>query len=480
MSINIESLSDNKKSIIELMDKQAPTRAKWIKKNRYYYRKIVKFLKYHIPDNSSILEIGCGNGFLINSLNPSRGVGIDISKNMILQAKSNYPHLDFYQMDAENMQLEDKFEYVVLTDTIGYFEDVQGFITELHKVITTETRIIIVFQNFLWQPLFKVATLLKLKMPSRKLNWLNFGDIHNLLSLSDIQLVKEGRSFLLPVNIPIISWFLNKFVAPLPLFEKLCFMQYIVARQHVPQPSNNKLYSVSVIIPAQNEKGNIENAIKRLPKMGSHTEAIFIEGNSSDGTYEEMKRVAEKYSDTWDIKVTKQDGKGKGDAVRKGFNMATGDLLILLDSDLAVAPEDMPKFYNALATGKAEYINGSRLVYPMEDKAMRLLNLLANKFFSIIFTWLLGQELKDTLCGTKAISQTNWKHIVANRKYFGDFDPFGDFDLLFGASKLDLKFIEIPIRYRAREYGDIEIKRFQHGCLLVKMVFFALHKIKFI
>jgi glycosyltransferase involved in cell wall biosynthesis len=213
--------------------------------------------------------------------------------------------------------------------------------------------------------------------------------------------------------------------------------------------------------------------------MGAHTEFIFIEGHSSDGTLDEIKRVAEKYKDKFDIKYATQDGKGKGDAVRKGFAMASGDILMILDADLTTPPEDMPKFFNALASGKGEFINGTRLVYPLEDESMRSLNILGNKFFSLMFSWLLGQRLKDTLCGTKVISKKNYEKLIANRGYFGDFDPFGDFDLIFGAAKLNLKIVEIPVRYQAREYGSTNISRFRHGWLLIKMVVFAMNKIKF-
>jgi glycosyltransferase involved in cell wall biosynthesis len=225
--------------------------------------------------------------------------------------------------------------------------------------------------------------------------------------------------------------------------------------------------------------GNIENAVKRIPKMGKHTEIIFVEGHSQDDTLEEIKRVCAEYRSERDVKHTVQDGKGKGDAVRKGFGMATGDILMIQDGDLTAPPEDLPKFYNAIASGKGEYINGSRLVYPMEKQAMRTLNVIGNKFFSIMFSWLLEQPLKDTLCGTKVISRKNWNTLVANRSYFGDFDPFGDFDLIFGAAKMNLKIVEVPLRYKAREYGDTNISRFRHGWLLLKMVFFALNKIKF-
>jgi len=236
-------------------------------------------------------------------------------------------------------------------------------------------------------------------------------------------------------------------------------------------------FSVTVLIPCRNERGNIEPAVQRTPDLGHHTEIIFVDGHSEDGTPDEIRRVMEKYPQR-DIKFMVQDGKGKGDAVRKGFSAATGDILMILDADLTVPPEDLPKFYRAIASGKGEFINGTRLVYPMEDEAMRFLNLLGNKFFSLAFSWLLNQRLKDTLCGTKVISRKNYERLAAGRGYFGDFDPFGDFDLLFGASKLNLKITEVPIRYRAREYGETQISRFRHGLLLLRMCWFAMRKLK--
>jgi len=238
-------------------------------------------------------------------------------------------------------------------------------------------------------------------------------------------------------------------------------------------------YSVSIIIPARNEKGNIENAIKRLPAFGASQELIFVEGHSSDQTYEEALRVQAEYPDK-NIKVLKQTGKGKGNAVREGFEVATGDILFILDADLTTPPEDMPKFYDALKYNKGEFINGCRLVYPLEKQAMRLLNLIANKSFGVLFSYLLSQPLKDTLCGTKVLFKKDYEIIKKNRSYFGDFDPFGDFDLLFGAAKLNMKITEIIVRYKDRAYGATQISRFRHGWLLIKMCVFAARKIKFI
>lgn len=473
-------LSENKKKIVAFMDDIARKRDKYIRRNRYYYKDLKKFFTFNVPEGSSILEIGCGTGYLLNALKPSRGVGIDISSKMIETATETYPHLSFHRMDAENITLDETFDFVVISDTLGYIEDIQTVYKEILKVSTPQTRIITTYHSFLWQPALRMAELLRLKMPGVKLNWLNKGDIVNLLNLEGYEVIKQGRRFLFPKFFPLLSWFFNKYIAHLPLFNRLCITGYIIARPAVHAPPDNKDYSVSVLVPARNEMGNIKNAVKRVPRMGKHTEIIFVEGHSTDETLEEIKRVAETYADTWDIKYAVQDGKGKGDAVRKGFNMATGDILMILDGDLTVPPEDLPKFYNAMTTGKGEYINGSRLVYPMEKQAMRMLNVLGNKFFSMMFSWLLGQPLKDTLCGTKVISRENWQKLTANRHYFGNFDPFGDFDLIFGSSKLNLKIIEVPIRYRAREYGETNISRFRHGWLLLKMVVFAMNKIKFI
>jgi glycosyltransferase involved in cell wall biosynthesis len=268
---------------------------------------------------------------------------------------------------------------------------------------------------------------------------------------------------------------LNRFVGTLPLIRRLSLRNYLVARPLRNAALNDP--SVTVLVPCRNEQGNIENAVKRLPRFCRDIEILYVEGHSSDGTLEEIHRVIALYPDL-DIKVLVQDGKGKGDAVRKGFANARGDILMILDADLTVPPEDLAKFYDAIAKGKGEFINGSRLVYPMQDQAMRFLNFLANRTFSWLFTWLLNQRYTDTLCGTKVLSRKNYEILYANRSYFGDFDPFGDFDLIFGATKLNLKVVEIPIRYAAREYGETQISRFRHGWLLLKMVVFAYRKLK--
>lgn len=465
------------------IDQIAPQRNNWIKKNIYYHQNIINFYKFNIPDGSTILEVGCGNGYLLTSLKPKSGFGIDMSEAMIKEAKKLYGKLSqyhFIKMNAENIKLKQKFDFIIFSDCLGYFSDVQKVFQEIKKVSTPDTRIIINYHNFLWSPILILAEQLKLKMPSKRLNWLNYKDITSLLDLTDFEVVKKGSRFIFPVKIPLISDFINRYIAALPLFNKICISNFIIAKPLIYNNNSKQFYTVSVVTPARNEKGNIEKAVKLIPKMGKHTEIIFVEGHSNDGTLKEIKRVCNKYINKRDVKYFIQNGKGKGDAVRKGFGEAKGDILMIFDADLTVPPIDLIKFYDAISSGKGEFINGSRLVYPMEDEAMRTLNIFGNKFFSIMFTWILGQKLKDTLCGTKVLFRKHYIKIIQNRKYFGDFDPFGDFDLIFGAIKLNLKIIEIPIRYKARKYGTTNISRFKHGWLLLKMVLFSLNKIKFI
>jgi glycosyltransferase involved in cell wall biosynthesis len=312
-----------------------------------------------------------------------------------------------------------------------------------------------------------------------EMNWLAHEDIINLLKLESFELVWQDSKILIPIYIPIVSDLVNRYLAPLPVFRNFCMMNIAVARPLKPLV-NPVVPSVSIVVPARNEAGNIDSIVQRTPRMGPDDEIIFVEGNSTDDTWQAIVAAQAKYGDDRRIVIAQQDGKGKGDAVRKGFSLASKDILMILDADMTVPPEDLPKFYQAIKDNKGEFINGTRLVYPMDKNAMRFFNLLGNKFFAMAFSWVLGQRFKDTLCGTKVISRDNYKVLAANRSYFGDFDPFGDFDLIFGASRLGLKIVELPVRYRERIYGDTNISRWRHGAILLAMLMFSARRIKFL
>ncbi|MDH5680434.1 MAG: bifunctional class I SAM-dependent methyltransferase/glycosyltransferase family 2 protein [Spirochaetota bacterium] len=452
----------------------------WKKRASYYYEQLLSILKFLIPRDARLIEIGCGTGDLLKAIPSKHCVGVDMSTGMLDKAREKYPDIPFEEMKAEELdsqKLGSDFDYVLMSDIVGHLSDVQGAFEESKKLMHENSRLIVTYFNYLWEPILRLMEKLYLKMPQARQNWLSGSDIKNLIELSDMEIVKKSTAFMMPFYIPVISAFFNKVLVRLPLFRHLGIIQYYVVRRKVLKPVD---YSISIVVPARNEAGNIEDAVLRTPDMGKYTELIFVEGNSTDDTWDEIQRVYEKYKNTRRIKIMRQPGKGKGDAVRKGFQEASGDIVTILDADLTMPPEELPKFFNVLARGQADFANGCRLVYPMEDQAMRFFNVLGNKFFSMAFTWLLDQPIKDTLCGTKLLLKKDYEHIVANRSYFGDFDPFGDFDLIFGASKLNMKIVDVPITYKARTYGSTNINRWSHGWLLLKMVLFALRKIKFI
>lgn len=461
--------------LLDYFEKNASTRDRWKKRNRFYQRTIERQFAFIIPEGSTVLELGCSTGDLLNSVNPGRGIGVDFSESAIQIAREKYPHLEFHLADAISFKPDTEIDYIIISDLITSLWDIQEFFRNIRTYVTPRTKVVISSYNYIWEPVLKLGEMLHLKAKQPLQNWLTIKDIENVLRLENFEIVKVEKKLLLPKYIPVLNLIFNKFLANLPGINGLDLIQFITARPVYSEPQE---FSVSIVVPARNEKGNIENAVKRTPKFGSHQEFIFIEGNSKDDTYAEMLRVQQVYPEM-DIKVMKQSGKGKGNAVREAFAVATGDILMILDADLTTPPEDMPKFYEALRNNKGEFINGCRLVYPMEKEAMRFLNYLANKFFGWFFSYLLGQRLKDTLCGTKVLFRKDYDRIIANRSYFGDFDPFGDFDLLFGAAKLNLKITEVIVHYRDREYGSTQISRFSHGWLLIKMSLFAARKIKF-
>ena len=447
-----------------------------------YQRRLQAVYKFFVPTGGRVLDLGCAQGDLLAALKPGYGVGIDFSAEMIERARQKHPKLTFLNADAHELELEGTFDTIILSDLVNDLWDVQKVFQQIKRVSTPRTRLILNFYNRLWELPLSAARRLGLARANLNQNWFTVEDVAGLLELADFEVIRHREEVLLPLPLPPLSTFANRYLAKVWPFSLLAMTHFLVARpskheRHEEKPRDKPV--VSVVIPARNEAGNVPEIFARVPELGAGTELIFVEGGSTDNTYETIQQAIAAHPER-QCRLLRQTGKGKGDAVRLGFEHASGDVLMILDSDLTVPPEDLPRFLDLLVSGKADFANGSRLVYPMEQDAMRFFNLLGNKFFSLAFSWLLGQPIKDTLCGTKVLWWTDYQAIAANRSYFGDFDPFGDFDLLFGASKLSMKIMDLPIRYRDRTYGATNIQRWSHGWLLIRMVIFAARRIKFI
>lgn len=462
-------------SLVSFFDDFAAVAERWQRRNRTYHGLLARIARFHVAPGASVLEIGCGAGDLLAALQPHRGVGVDVSPRMVELARSRHPYLDVRVGAGEAIDLGDEtFDYVVLSDLVPYAHDLLAIFERVASHSHPRTRVVVNSYSLAWRPILTLAERLRLKPRKPIRNWVSPEDVANLLTLAGFEKVTMSRRILMPKRVPVLSMLLNAGLANLWPFNQLCLTWWIVAApaQRLPQAR-----TVSVVCPCRNEAGHIAELVRRLPELGDSQELLFVEGNSTDGTRGEIERQIELHPEL-EIRLVNQPGRGKGDAVRAGFASARNDVLIILDGDISVAPEDLPKFYRALAGGRGELINGSRLVYDVEPGAMRFLNMLGNRLFSRFFEAITGQHVKDTLCGTKALLRRDYERIAASRAYFGDFDPFGDFDLLFGGARLGLRITDLPVRYQARAYGATNISRWRHGLLLLRMTGFALWKFR--
>ena len=459
-------------------DEFAGSFERWQRVRGFYQRRLTEIYRFLIPPGMRVLELGCGGGDLLAALRPERGVGVDLSSAFVESARRKHPHLEFRCADAHYLDLGETYDYIVCSDLANDLWDVQQVFERIADHSNPQTRVILNAYSRVWELPRRVCEALGLVKRQLPQNWLTAADLAHLLYLADLEVIRVSHEILCPVYVPLLGRFVNRYLVRLWPFHLFALTNFLVARPR-PSPASGPDPVVSVIVPARNEEGNIERIFERVPQMGAGTELIFVEGHSKDDTYGAIERAIPRHPNVR-ARLFRQPGKGKGDAVRAGFAKATGRLLMILDADLTVPPEDLPRFYRAWRSGQAEFVNGVRLVYPMEQRAMRFFNLVANRFFSWAFTWLLGQSVKDTLCGTKVLSKSHYEIIAANRAYFGELDPFGDFDLLFGAAHYNMKLVDLPIRYRERTYGDTNIQRWRHGVLLIRMVLLASRKLKFI
>jgi SAM-dependent methyltransferase len=452
---------------------------------RYYYGYLNRILRQRVAPGQRVLEVGCGAGHLLAALEPSQGVGIDLSSRNVAQARQRYgsPTLTFLEGDAADEDVVRRaggpFDAIVMVNVATQLTDVQRTLEVLQAAVHSRTRLFLYSYSRLWQPLLRLAEVLRLKHRPPPESWLPPEELRNILSLADYELVRQDNQIVCPIHLPLVSDFLNRFVGHLPGLEWLALMFGLIARPAPHRFPAPRALSTSVVIPCRNEAGHIGRLVARLPRLEEGSEYIFVEGGSRDGTEAEIRKAIAENPDR-PFSLYTQTGRGKGDAVRLGFARARGDVLLILDSDMGVAPEDIPRFVAALTRGRGDLINGSRLVYPLQGRAMRFLNLGANKLFAWFFSWVLGQQVRDTLCGTKALLRQDYERIAAQRSFFGDFDPFGDFDLLLGAARLNLRVVDLAVRYHEREYGETNISRFRHGWLLLRMSLFAARKLKFV
>lgn len=439
------------------------------KMKNYYYKSLFRYLSVYIRPDNSVIEVNPISGRALGFFSHIRFLSIN-------RTQPDFADRDHMCSIQEARRIPP--DYFLLNGNIQYEGDVHKVLSELYTACSAKTRIAVVYYRSLWKPLIKLAGAIGLSEKTPERNWVSHEDMASFLLLSDFEPVAVNNRIICPFYIPIISGFLNRFCAPLPFFRLFCMTSVLIARPVLKR--RGRPLSVSVIVPARNESGSIENIVKRIPRMGPDDELIFVEGGSKDNTWDKIIEVQHKFSGQKQIKAIRQAGKGKADAVREGFNAASKDILMILDGDMTVPPESLVLFYDAAVRDKGEFLNGSRFVYPMEKRSMRFCNLIGNKFFALAFSYVLGQKFKDTLCGTKVILKECYPALEKNRLFFGELDQFGDYDLILGAARLGLKMVEIPIPYKARIYGNTNLRRWKQGFLFFLILLSAARRMKFV
>ncbi|WP_442888857.1 glycosyltransferase [Congregicoccus parvus] len=468
-------------ALSEHFDRVVSSRRRWDGLQEGFRTQLQRRLAHHVPAGSRVLELGSGTGRLLESLGPTRGLGIDFSAAMVAAARerSRDPKCEYRHQDVLFSEVAEGFDHIVMDYLIGYLPDIQPALERIKRSAHARTRLHIHTLNTPWRLFLRWAEGLGVVRPQPPSNWLSHEDLQNLLELAGWEVVRKETLQFLPFDVPLLTPLLNRVMVRLPILRDFGMTVAIVARPKTP-PRIDGPISCTVVVPARNEAGNIRAALERIPVLGTRTEIVFVEGNSTDDTWDVIQREVAAYAGPHEVRAIRQPGKGKWDAVRAGFAIARGDVLVIQDADLTAPPEDLVKFYDAIESGAAEFANGSRLVYPMESKAMRFLNLLGNHFFARALSYVIGQSVKDSLCGTKMMLRTDYLRAMERIRRFGDFDPFGDFNLLFGSALIDLRIRDIPVRYRDRTYGETNISRFSHGWMLLKMVWFGLWKLKWV
>jgi hypothetical protein len=470
------ALERRTKEVREHYDRVCERRAEYIASNAYYYDQLFQLLGFIIPPDKRVLQVGCLTPDFLDAVAPSFGVGIDLSAKQVDLAGRRFPHLRFQVHENYNVGNLGIFDYVIITD-INDQADPIAALRALAAVMDEQTRVIVQNYNHLWEPLVGLTEWLGQKFPLPQQNWLSTPEVASILTLCDYEPLQVYRRVLAPKKIPILSILANSFVARLPVVDRLNMICFTVARP-TPRGPAKRDHSVSVVVPCWNEVGNVAAAVERIPDLGSHTEIIFCDDKSTDGTADEVRRLRQLHPER-DIKLYDGPGICKALNVHTGFDRAHGEILMILDADLTTMPEELRYFYGVIASGKAEFVNGSRFVFPMEGEAMRPLNVAGNRIFSAIFSFLLGQRITDTLCGTKALWRRDWPAIRALAGSWGTDDRWGDYDLLFGAAKLHLRLVDLPVHYQERVSGVTKMtKRFRNGLIMARMCWAAFLKFK--
>ncbi len=436
------------KSSVNFFKSNFIKRLNFIQKKFFLFKEISTFLNNCLDHTKNIFIFCAGNSIL--------GQNIDSNKIFIKEIDEQYQikHKDNIHYVNENIEnILSDCDTVVISDIEHQLNPAKNLLN-LSRIVGDNTKIILLSKNMVWMILIKILKLFFSFSP-KKNNFLPSSYLDNLYSSCNLELIRQEKIIALPINIPFLTKIINR-IFRLPLLNFFCMSNIAILKKKIKNSSNHKDLKISFIIPCKNEQDNIKVFEQKINENTEPDEYLFGDDNSSDKTSDEIDKLIEKLSDK---KIIKYNGPGicKSENVYKGIDLSSGDIIVIYDADHTVSFEDIKFSVSIMKKTNVDFINCTRMIYPQKDGAMKFANFIGNTIFASLFSLLFKKKITDTLCGTKIFYKKDWEKIKENTSQWGMKDLWGDFDLLIGAYKNNLKITEVPVTYYERRENETKM-----------------------
>lgn len=427
-------------------------------KKRFFRECIIDFLQHSIVEGKRILIIGGNISEEAIRFAPSYSAELFSGKDAFPgRASGGYQNVTYLNKGLLDFEADETYDYIIFYESLNYEGDLYSIFRKLKKIIHRDSKVFVIEINPFILFLLKILSRVGLLVPDFKRNMLHLSDLENLVNIFGFDIVDKGYRFAVPFKIFGLGDVINSILPRVSLLRNFCFGQYIVFRLH-PLEAGKQNLSCSVVVPCHNEEGNIADCIARIPNFGAWREIIVVDDGSTDRTKDMVKKIMRGRSDIRLISYEKNCGKGY--AVNIGWQEAKGDVFMMLDCDSTTPPEELALFHEAMEYG-AEFVNGTRVIYPREKNSIPFFNRLGVTFFAHLISWITQKRISDTFCGTKVFLKKYWNCFQIKEFLWGDWDLF------FTAARYRMKMLELPVHYKTRKHGVTKMRPVKHGIILL-------------
>tara|TARA_B110000977_G_scaffold125183_1_gene160299 strand:+ start:1495 stop:2904 length:1410 start_codon:yes stop_codon:yes gene_type:complete len=449
--------------------KNKESRENFLKKKNFLFDEISKALNYLINDSNYVKFFCCGNSSIVNKVN-SKNIYINEINNTFINSLTKS---EIKKEDEINKNLN--FDHIVIAD-IEHQKFITKNLIDLNEKIDNECRVIVLSKSIFWSTLINFYKKIKNIGPDKN-NFLPYSNLRKIFLNTNFEIVKNEKIIFFPFQFSLLTKFINQ-IFRFPVLNFFCMINLTVLKKVQKKNYQAEGKKISFIIPCKNEGGNIKFFYEKIINSTINAEFLFGNDNSSDNTLDEIKKLQQAIPNK-EIKIYDGPGVCKSENVYKGINLASGEIILIYDADLTVSFDDLVNSINLLLKTDADFINCTRMIMPQQKNAMKFLNFYGNLFFAFLFSILFKQKITDTLCGTKIFFKKDWEQIKKYNNTWGAKDLWGDFDLLLGAYKNNLKIVENPISYTDRKEDETKMTGIiKNSIRMLIITFVAYYKLR--